>query len=84
MLQSEEIPAAAYHVIWMEDAMCDIYEDLLAEKEREIEQMEFQIVECQREIRRLLTSRKFKRKKYNRYMEYTYRCRKEIVYSLSF
>ena len=53
MLQSEEIPAAAYHVIWMEDAMCDIYEDLLAEKEREIEQMEFQIVECQREIRRL-------------------------------
>lgn len=33
--------------------MCDMYEELLSEKEKEIEQLEFQIEQCQQEIRRL-------------------------------
>lgn len=33
--------------------MCDMYEELLSEKEREIGQLEFQIEQCQQEIRRL-------------------------------
>lgn len=33
--------------------MCDMYEELLSEKEKEIGQLEFQIEQCQQEIRRL-------------------------------
>lgn len=33
--------------------MCDMYEELLLEKEKEIEQLEFQMEQCQQEIRRL-------------------------------
>ncbi len=33
--------------------MCDMYEELLSEKEKEIGQLEFQMEQCQQEIRRL-------------------------------